>query len=400
MTHSDPHNTTKPRPLTVLITDGSYKHTVGIVRALGRAGHRPTTVSDFVLAPGFFSRWTKHYAHVHSPTTEPEKFVADIGERVKEWQVDLVIPVGYSSVRAISHAPERITSLGAQMTIPSAALFDLASDKWRMVEEARRAGVDVPETELAESGSEIARFMAGRERAVIKYRHESQKKGVGYITRFSNLDAILKTRPIGSLPDGQGDTIIQEYIPGTGTGYMALALDGHIVREFAHRRRREMPPDGGASTAAVSVHDERVMAAGRKLIKTIRWNGPAMAEFRANDRGCYLIEFNPKLWGSLELALAAGGDFAGDLCRIAAGENLTNRPMPSYRDGLRYYWPWRGDLRRLLKRPGDIGAVLGDFLNPRVRSNWWWRDPMPNLVEIGGELLHPIRRYLRTASQT
>jgi predicted ATP-grasp superfamily ATP-dependent carboligase len=400
MTRLHSHDTNAPRPLTVLVTDGSYKHTVGIIRALGRAGHTLTTVSDFVLAPGFFSRWTRHYARISSPASDPAAFVADVAKRVQQWQVDLVIPVGYSSVGAISRSPERITSLGARMTVPTVALFDMASDKWRIAEEARRAGIDIPQTELVDSGQAIARFMAGRERAVIKYRHESRKKGVSYITRFSSLDAILKTRPIGSLSDGQSDTIIQEYITGTGTGYMALAVDGHIVREFAHRRRREMPPEGGASTAAVSVHDERVMAAGRRLIEAIKWNGPAMVEFRANERGCYLIEFNPKLWGSLELALAAGADFPGDLCRLAAGEDLTQRSIPDFRNGLRYYWPWRGDLRRLLRRPGDLGAVLGDFLNPRVRSNWWWRDPMPNLIEIGGELLHSLRRHLRTASQT
>jgi hypothetical protein len=158
-----------------------------------------------------------------------------------------------------------------------------------------------------------------------------------------------------------------------------------------HRRRREWPPEGGASTAAESIFDPDLARDGRALIAALEWHGPAMVEFRVNDRGRFLIEFNPKFWGSLDLAIACGADFPGDLCRLAAGENLVHRPLPAYTIGQRIWWPWRGDLRRLWHRPGDWRRVAEDLFSPRVTSNWRWTDPLPNLIEVAIELTRPWR---------
>jgi predicted ATP-grasp superfamily ATP-dependent carboligase len=381
----------QPARLTVLVTDGGYKHSLGIIRDLGQAGHRVAVISATRFAPGFYSRLAAEHARTRSASLDPGGFIDDLMAAVRRWNVDLVIPVGYASCEAVSRAQESIRQYGAQTICPTPEQFLLGSDKWTMTQKARAAGLPVPETVLAPNAEAAIDFQRASHRAgqvVVKYRRESFGQGALYAGTVEDLRRIFRFRPTHPDRDGSANTIVQEYIPGVGCGYTALAWHGHVMREFMHRRRRESPPEGGAATAAESIHDDRLAAHGRALMKMIGWHGPGMVEFRLNETGPYFIEFNPKFWGSLDLALAAGADFPGDLCRLAAGEDLCRRPLPPYRTGQRFWWPWRGDLRRLFRRPGDCRAVLGDLFNPRARSNWRWTDPLPNLLEVGGELTH------------
>lgn len=50
------------RQVKVLITDAGYKHTLGAVRSLGRAGFHVTALSSDHRAVSFFSRY-KRYGH-------------------------------------------------------------------------------------------------------------------------------------------------------------------------------------------------------------------------------------------------------------------------------------------------------------------------------------------------
>ncbi len=383
------NDTTTENRLNVLVTDGSYKHALGIVRSLGRRGHRVGVIGSRRLSPAFFSR----FAYASSPCPDsldsPTEFINCMSQRIREWSIQLVITVGYASVEACAMNAERLRDTGVFMLIPSATQFAEASDKWQMITNARSAGLSVPDSCLPESLDEARAFLRRcYGRCVAKLRRESLGKGATLVTNESQLDTLFGH----SNQSRFGTVILQEYVSGHGSGYMALAEGGRVVREFAHRRLREMPASGGYSTAAESIRNQSLMDQGRQLFETMTWNGPGMVEFRADGDRRWFIEFNPKFWGSLDLALHCGADFPGDLCRMASGNDLTNRPMPEYRVGDRAWWPWRGDVRRLWQRPGDAFKLFGDLISPRARSNWRWTDPTPNLIEIGGELTFGLRQ--------
>jgi predicted ATP-grasp superfamily ATP-dependent carboligase len=105
-----------------------------------------------------------------------------------------------------------------------------------------------------------------------------------------------------------------------------------------------------------------------------------MVEFKLDRRdGLYkLMEVNPKFWGSLDLAIAAGVDFPLLTVRLAAGERTA--PALTYRVGLRFQWIW-SDLLHAAAQPRAAADVFRDLGSPHVKNDVWWSDLKPNAVE-------------------
>ncbi|MGH2456539.1 MAG: ATP-grasp domain-containing protein, partial [Candidatus Limnocylindria bacterium] len=185
--------------------------------------------------------------------------------------------------------------------------------------------------------------------------------------------------------------ILQQRIVGPGFGVFATYQDGSWRRMAAHRRIREFPPEGGESTCCELVADPELFSIGRSLLDALAWHGVAMVELKRHeaDGRLYLMEINPKFWGSLDLVLAAGADFPGDLVRIAAGEQLPVMEPPG--GPLRYCWPLGNDLRHLVARPSGWRAVLRDWLGG-ARTNLRPSDPLPHVVELAGTVGRILRR--------
>ena len=65
-----------------------------------------------------------------------------------------------------------------------------------------------------------------------------------------------------------------------------------------------------------------------RLLTALKWHGVAMVEFKMDARGQYwLMEINPRLWGSLALSIDAGVDFPAGLLQIACGQQLAAQPQ-------------------------------------------------------------------------
>ena len=118
-----------------------------------------------------------------------------------------------------------------------------------------------------------------------------------------------------------------------------------------------------------------------------------MVEFKldARDGDYKLMEVNPKFWGSLDLAIAAGVDFPWLTVQVALGNPFP--PVADYVRGLRFQWVF-SDLLHAAARPRDLGSVLRDLGSPRVANDVSFRDLRPNLANgrgVGAKVLRGIR---------
>lgn len=379
--------------MNILVTDGDYKHTLGIVRSLGRQGH---TVSVLARAPRELAACSRFCAMVElAPFLTPENF-ADVVLRVLERkQYDLFMPVGYLSTLLAAGKRDEILSL-TRLEIAEATKIELAADKKQVGELARKLGLNVPPT-VQPSSIDEARELAGKldYPVVLKPPSESLPKGVRIVTSqtefMPSFESLRATWP----PSASELPMIQSFVPGYGCGFFALYQHGVCKRVFMHRRIREYPSGGGASCCAESFYDPRLKEAGIRLLDAMSWHGVAMVEFRYDlaEQKYTLLEVNPKFWGSLDLALAAGADFPRYLCEMARGEALSY--AEDYRYPLRFHWPLSGEIQHLFERPVAFGSIAADLFNPHVASNLRLSDLGPNAREFFSLLGSLRRRVLR-----
>jgi len=372
----------------VLLTDEHYKHTLGIVRQLGKQGAVVSVVSGSKNSLACRSRFCSEA--ILSANTRPESLLNTILRVIRQKHFDVLIPVSYAMTLALAQRKEAVSPY-TRLEVPPFQTIHRAADKRKMIRLAQTLGVPAPRTMQLNEVDPLDRevrfplvIKPGREipgRPPIRYVH-SQEQLVAAIRELRNSLA----------PESFSDTVLQEYIPGQGCGLFATYQNGMRKRAFMHRRVREYPATGGISSCAESFYDSRLEFHGTRMLDALHWHGVAMVEFRrdSRDNEYKLMEINPKFWGSLDLALAAGANFPGDLCQMALGRELPYSDQ--YTLGLRYHWPLsgHGDLYHLWTRPRSLFAVALDCLDPKVKSNVWFGDLRPNILEaatLAGKLL-------------
>lgn len=364
---------------TVLVTDAGYKHTLAAVRALAREG----CVVDGIGVDRSLCRWSRHLRRI----AYDQRFFTDSHiDRFVQFltanHYDVLLPVGARSIQFIARhrtAIERHTGLALAET----DRIELCLDKHRLNAFAATSGLFVPRSwsvchsKEADRVAEEARFPV-----VVKGGHELDRGGVSYVPDAAALGPTLATR-CARLPAEGPALLVQERIDGHGCGFFALYQHGRLKRCFMHRRIRMVPATGGASCCAESVYEEDMFQAGRQLLDALRWHGVAMVEFirEAETGHLYLMEVNPKFWGSLDLAIAAGVNFPSLLVKVALGTTIET--SLDYRVGLRFHWPLgEGDLIHFCQRPRAGLSILRDCLDLRVRSNLRLSDPLPAIRSL------------------
>jgi predicted ATP-grasp superfamily ATP-dependent carboligase len=198
--------------------------------------------------------------------------------------------------------------------------------------------------------------------------------------------------------EGRSEVLLQEYYPGEGHGVELILERGRPLAAFQHRRLREVPVTGGASSFRESVPLDPVLYDyAVRLLDALHWTGLAMVEFKLGEQGPRLMEINGRIWGSLPLAVKSGMDFPGRMVDLYLGSSSARNGSPdtdyllgvrSHNLDLEVIWigsALRGRRRRLVRTPGrrDAFAAALSLVNPRGSFDLLCRDdPRPGLVEL------------------
>jgi hypothetical protein len=334
----------------VVVTDASYKHSIAFADYARRAlpdlhiiGHTSGSAAP--------AKWHACYDEVTA--------AGPLEALLKAGDFDMVAPIGGNSVLTVAELAPQTALLAPRTTI------EMCFDKTRTLEFAKAQDVPVPQTRHFEHGGALDLSGFSFPCVVKASRENVTVKAVTYCQNAAELEATV-TRQLDAMAGSSG-LLVQEYIGGTGTGLFALYDRGKPQRIFMHERLREQPPSGGISVAARAYYSERLKELGLRLLTALNWHGPAMVEFRrSRTTGEFvLMEINGKFWGSLELSLAAGVNFAADLIRLYRGETLG--PDPGYDRDCEFYWPLDGDILTLWKT-GKLGQMR-DYWRPNAHTN-------------------------------
>lgn len=386
----------------IIVTDADTRTALAAVRSLARAGHAVITVSSEPKTLAGSSRYPIHNELVPSASDDPDAFVGALARLAGEHGVELVLPVTDDAIQAVLRSPVRLPA-HTRAIVPGREAYEALSDKAELIDRARDAGLVTPRTMIADAPSDLERVVEAVGFPCVLKPHRSVVESGdttehAYVAHAASRDALPKAA--ASLPAGAYPVLVQERIVGPGEGVF-LAMDGgRLIAAFAHRRIREMPVSGGASTSRESVPvPPELIEDCKRLLAHVDWHGAAMVEFkRSEETGkAYLMEVNGRLWGSLKLAIDAGVDFPVLLVDLALGKSPA--PVLRYREGIRCRWFW-GDVDHLIDRllyskaklnlpdsaPSRMRALL-DFL---IWLPWRdrfevfaWSDPGPWLHETG-----------------
>jgi predicted ATP-grasp superfamily ATP-dependent carboligase len=349
---------------SAVVVDARYTTALAMIRSLGRAGVPVRAVerrgARGVL--GFASRYAAEARRVAAPPADPVEALNALAS-----SSDVVLPAALATTVALAG---RTRELRARTVLPEPAALAAAVDKRRTLDAAAGAGVPVPR----EGGRSFP--------VVVKYRC-GEALGLPPAERYAICrDAGERDAALAAMAARQGDPLVQEYLPGPGYGVACLfAPDGELVAAFCHRRLREYPPSGGPSCLAESVADAGLADLGVRTLRALGWRGLGMAEFRAGADGRpRLLEVNPRPWGTLALAIAAGVDFPLLWYRLAAGQPV--EPVRSYREGVRLRYALKDLLSARAAGVGPLAFLRDAYAHPAVDAVFDPDDPLPGLVYL------------------
>jgi predicted ATP-grasp superfamily ATP-dependent carboligase len=371
----------------ILVTDAEQRKSVPIVRALGRHGLQVVCGESSRWSMGFYSRYCTERKVYPKPEDE-ERFVEWLIQQADAGEFSMLLPI---DERTMTPVTKHLDELRKHMRVPVVehATYMIARDKGKTVQQAMRLGVPVPRTWFFSSLDE---FRDGRGQVeypcIVKARSSSGSNGIRQVLAPADLERLyLQVHRDYPFP------LVQEFIPPGGDTFgVELLLDrGKVLAHFMHRRLREFPVHGGPSTLRESVYIEDLLRKASDLLVSIGWHGVAMVEFKVDprDRVPKLMEINPKFWGSIALAIAAGVNFPVLLYQLAAGERM-DRPA-GYRLNVRCRWLLPGDIMHFVANPQrwhlkpSFFDFRGEFDDLLEREDW--RPVYGMLMGFGSKLL-------------
>lgn len=333
----------------VLVTDGLWRKSLAAVRSLGRKGVDVTVAGDSRFTTSFFSRYCRKKLILPDAADQPAEFFAGLMAELRATPYDAVFPMEDASMRLLSERRMEIQAHTGLPIPPHEGLMQ-AMDKTETLKLAARLDIPAPKSFFLSDRAQLGALAAAVSfPAVVKPAVGSGSRGVRYVAGAAALEHC-----VAELLPQYASLIVQERIPSHGQGVgAALLFDSshHPVAGFTYKRLREYPVSGGPSTVRESTRDPRLLESAVRLLRALDWYGVAMVEFKLDPRDGQpkLIEINPRFWGSLELAIAAGVDFPYLLLQAALGKPLP--PLFEYRTGVRCRWLIPGDILHFLSNP-------------------------------------------------
>lgn len=354
----------------ILVTDTQLRQSIAIIRSFGKRGIPVVAADSEIVSTGFFSRYVSKRIVYPDPEINEQGFIAKILQTAQKYKVQMIIPVRDKSLKAI--VKHKSLFLEHNIIIPTAN-YDLISNmqnKAKTLALAKKIGLDIPKTYESADICNIGEFPI-----LLKPLESSGGRGIKLCKNKKELELNLKEK--------NDYFFAQEVLPvgGKEIGYYALCdKNSNIVAYTVQERIRSYPISGGPSTFRKTIHNEDIAKLGEKLLKSLKWQGVAMVEFKIDNRDNKpkLIEVNPRFWGSLALSISAGVDFPYLLYQVYKNEQ--NIEKPRYKENIKCRWLLPGDILWFLSAPKSWTNIKAffDFKNTHydiINLN----DPLPIL---------------------
>lgn len=359
-----------------IVTDGLWRKSLSAVRSLGKAGFDVSVFGDSLFTTSYWSAFTTRRLRSVLAKDEAQQFGEALLAYLKSrftGERPVLLPMEDETLEWVS-AHRDVLAQYADFLLPSAQALAVAQSKAATSALGARLALPTPETLIPGTVDEFVERLRELTTASKVTRYIAKPVSGSGSAGIVYLDA-------AKLPDWRahwdkyGALIIQQRIDPSGQGLgVSLLFDsvGDCVASFAHARLQQYPNSGGPSTSRTSIVNDTLVERSIRLMKALDWRGVAMVEWKVDpvSNTPYLMEINPRFWGSLELAVRAGVDFPLLYARAARREKFD--PVHNYRAAVVCRWLLPGELLRYLSQDSLKRESLRQFLRglPQLAEEW------------------------------
>ena len=374
----------------VLLTYGWVRSSYSALRNLKKHDLQVVVSDSSFLGMSQFSRFSSGFNKYTSHYEDENKFISDIQDICLSKKIKLLLPSHNETEIIARHKHKFADDLVAM--IPEASHCKMFNNKSNAYDYVSSIGIPVPNRIRYKDPSLLSDLLKnkGVKKTVIKLLTGNSGKGVFYGESAEHTQSIVEDliNEYELVPSRYPQ--IEEYVQGEGYGCSVLYNNGKFIAHFTHRRLRDKIETGGTSTFREAAVHEGIEAATKIIFDTIGWNGLAMCEFKVcpETGKFWFIEVNPRMWGSISLAIESGVQFPY-LAWLCATQGTSQ--AIDYHSSCITSLNWKA--RWLL---GDIFIVLGKIARLELKPVWsilkeekadsiddfFWDDPLVFIGEI------------------
>ena len=374
----------------VLVIDAGERSAVAACESLARAGYRVGITSRQRVVPAGRSRFTERAFRLPSPRAAPREFAAGVARIAAAHGYLAALPCSEGSLWALSGNRDLLDGSGLIMARADRETIERCTDKTELVARAPGAGLGAPETILCDGRAEA---LAAAERVgfplILKPRHTVFRDGDR--TRHLASALVGGRRSLEQrLARSGASYLIQRREPGPVVSVGGVFAGERLLSTACSRYLRTWPPAAGPVSFSRSIEaPQPLLDSVARLVGGFGWEGIFELELIERGGGDYaVLDFNPRIYGSLALAVKAGAPLPAIWCDwLLKGREAS----PRARSGVCYRWE-EADLWNALRCLHEgHPAKAASILRPRRRvahPYFRWHDPLPFAVRA----LQPLLR--------
>lgn len=309
----------------VLLLDEAWPATHYLAEGLSRAGCEVQVLSSAHIDGRFLGN---RVARSYGPAPGDPDYARRVADVAAKFRPAAILPLTDDLVRRSWEADPSWSSLVIPPTAPWQR--ELLSDKLAMSEFLRSRGVRTPRSVSVGSPEELpAALAAVGLPAVVK-----GVVGFGGVQVRIVADEAEAQHTWARLRSACGrPPFLQQHVAGVSCLAGGLLRSGRMIRLYAAERLEQYPPRTGPSIRVRSHRDARLIDAVQDVFRHLDWTGISSADFiRGTDGDYYFLEVNPRPWGSIYSAEAAGVDIYGPMAAMLRGEEP--EPVLDFRHGV------------------------------------------------------------------
>nr|MBQ6241085.1 ATP-grasp domain-containing protein [Lachnospiraceae bacterium] len=370
--------------IRVLVTDGSGKQTLAMVRGLKELGCHVTALYANKSATLYLSKLPDEKILSEHIQLRDRQAFDELLALVKTGNYDVVMPIGELGTNFITEHEEELKPY-VRLACAPREVYIRAFNKQITFDQAMKSGIPCPYTRMSdqpiEDYLEKCRFPI-----IIKPRQGLGSIGFHKFEKKEDFWPYMQEK--GLDPD---DYVVQEFVKFEKRIGTNLFVDrhGNICTSYAVDVLRWFPLDAGSGVLIQTVDAHEVLAYAGRLLQDLGWQGFANVAFMV-DRETgepRLLEINGRIPQSVKMAYMCGCNVSRQLLEMIYGEEVTRYPEND-KFGM-YIRHFDTDIAWFLKSPQRFKTKPSWFSWKNTKEVMYEKDdPKPFWAHLRSQIFH------------